>query len=196
MQTLIIIGGIASGKSTALNCFKQLGIDCYSADEISRELVIKDAFCYHQILAKCGPACLNPDTSLNRDYLRQLLLKDRDFKHWLEELLHPLIRQTLIEKAKLNQKAYCVLEVPLLKCKDDYPNSKVLYIHTKLAKQKLFLKNRNLSDAEIESLLAIQIPANLSLKLADFVIENNGTLTDLAEKIKDIHQFMLKQKTP
>jgi len=196
MQTVILIGGIASGKSSALNCFRQLGIDCYSADEISRELVVKDSYCYHQIVEKCGADCLNPDKTLNRSYLRELMLQDSDFKIWLERLLHPRIRQTLIDKSKQSQTNYCVLEVPLLKQKNDYPNSIVLYIHTELAKQKLFLKNRNLSDAEIESLLNIQIPASISFSLADFVIKNDGTLNDLTAKIKDFHHLLLKQKKP
>lgn len=187
MQTFLLIGGIASGKSTALSIFRDLGIDCFSADEIARECVAIGMPCYQAILAKCGPMILDENKTLDRALLRQKILNDKAFKTWLESLLHPEIRQRLIAKAAQAPAPYCVLEIPLLKNKTDYPNTKVLYIHTTQARQRAFLKSRHLSAAEIESLLAIQIPEQTSLSLADTIIENDGTVEDLKEKIHAFH---------
>jgi dephospho-CoA kinase len=53
-----------------------------------------------------------------------------------------------------------------------------------------------LNQAEIESLLAIQVPEKMSFSLADMIIENDGTVADLKEKIRAFHQDIMKQKTP
>ena len=188
MQTIILIGGIASGKSTALASFRDLGIHCFSADEIARECVTIGSPCYQAILDKYGATILHDDKSLNRALLRQKILDDEAFKSWLESLLHPEIRQRLIDKATHAPPPYCVLEIPLLKNKTDYPNTKVLYIHTTQARQRAFLKSRHLSAAEIESLLAIQIPEQTSLSLADTIIENDATVEDLKEKVHAFHR--------
>ena len=188
MQTFILIGGIASGKSTALACFKDLGIDCFRADDIARECVTLGSPYYQAILAKCGPMILDKNKTLNRALLRQKMLHDQAFKSWLESLLHPEIRQCLIHKAAQASPPYCVLEIPLLKHQSDYPHSQVIYIHTTQDRQRAFLKSRNLSPAEIEALLVIQIPEHISLSIADIVIENDGSLTDLKEKIHTFHR--------
>lgn len=196
METYILIGGIASGKSTALAIFRELGIACFSADEIARECVATGTPYYQAIIEKCGPKIIDETDSIHRERLRKRMLQDKDFKSWLESLLHPEIRKRLIEKAAHAPGPYCVLEIPLLKNKTDYPHTKVLYIHTNSDRQKAFLKKRGLSQAEIKSLLAIQIPEKLSFDLADIVIENEGDLNDLKENILAFHQTVIKQKTP
>ena len=196
MQTFILIGGIASGKSTALATFRELEISCFSADEVARECVDIGTPCYQAIVKKCGPTIVDKSAFINREMLRKQMLKDKDFKLWLESLLHPEIRKRLIEKAENAPPPYCVLEIPLLKNKTDYPHTKVLYIHTPAARQRVFLTKRHLNQAEIESLLAIQVPEKVSFALADMIIENDGTVADLKEKIRAFHQDVMKQKTP
>ena len=87
---------------------------------------------------------------------------------------------------------YCVLEIPLLKDKESYLIDKVLCIQSDATHQKLRLKQRMLNESEIEGLLSMQIPLELRLKLADDVIDNNGSLQEFETKLLTLHQHYLK----
>ena len=189
--TIAVIGGVASGKSTVLHFFKNLNIDCFSADEIARDIVKVHEPAYEEILKHLGPKFLLPNLSLNREKLREKLLKDQDLKQWLENLTHPLIRQKLHDLQQKAKSAYCILEIPLLKDKKDYVLDRVLLIEAKLHHQKSHLTKRGLSSKEITSLLDIQIPLELRRSLADDILINEGSLEDLKTKIEALHIIYL-----
>jgi dephospho-CoA kinase len=188
-----LIGGIACGKTAALHYFKSLGIDTFSADDIARQLTQKNSHCFQTIISHCGPDYLLPNGELNRDMLRQRLIKDPDFKLWLENLLHPLIQTTLIENMKACQTPYCIVEIPLLKDKSHYDLDRVLYIKASPKFQKSRLVTRGLSDAHINGMLQVQIPAQELEGIADDIVINDKSLNALHKQIDKLHQFYLSQ---
>lgn len=183
-----IIGSIASGKSTALKIFKQLGIACYSADDVARNLLKNGEPAYLAILNHLGSNYLLANQELNRDKLRAKLITDPDFKLWLEALMHPQIKKSL--KNSRYSSPYCVLEIPLLKNKQDYDIDNVLLIKTSPARQNIFLQNRHLNTQEIAGMLAIQ--QTNQMRIADAIIYNNGTIEDLKQNIVMLHNNFLQ----
>jgi len=97
MFTVGITGGIATGKSTATDFFAKKGIDIIDADEISRNLQEKGQVGYEAIVKKYGSKILTNDEELDRGKLREIAFKNKADKKWLEELMHPLIREKIIE---------------------------------------------------------------------------------------------------
>ena len=93
MFVLGLTGGVASGKTTASNHFKNKGIEIIDADEISRSLQEQGTQGYEKILKKFGQALLNQDGSIDRKALRELAFKHEKNKKWLEDLMHPLIQK-------------------------------------------------------------------------------------------------------
>lgn len=187
-----LIGGIASGKSSALQFFQQQGIDCYSADVIAHQLLRPNSLVYQAIRQHLGAKVLLPNGELNRAYIRQQLLHNRTFKIWLETLMHPKIQQILITKSQASQSPYCVLEIPLLKAPQDYQLQRVLCIDCPEDLQKKRLLARNLSKTEMQGLLELQIPRDQRLALADDVIDNAGTLLALQDQLMVLHQNYLR----
>jgi len=183
-----IIGSIASGKSTALKIFKQLGIACYSADDVARNLLKIGEPAYLAILNHLGSNYLLANQELNRDKLRAKLIADPEFKLWLESLMHPKIKKSLIDTSYSSP--YCVLEIPLLKNKQDYHIERVLLIKTSPVRQHIFLQNRGLNAQEIAGMLAIQQTDQMCI--ADDIIYNNGTIEELKHNIIMLHQNFLQ----
>lgn len=109
-----LTGGIASGKSLAAEVFSELGIDIVNADNISRALTLKGQDAYTQIVAHFGSKILNEHNELNRKALRAIIFSDPKERTWLEQLLHPLIRQKIKEQVELSTTPYCIVEIPLL----------------------------------------------------------------------------------
>jgi dephospho-CoA kinase len=192
VYTVALIGGIACGKSTALNFFSRHNIPCASADVFAKTLLNQGTHAYQVLLTKLGHDYLNSDGEFDRSKLRKLLLEDKDFKIYLESLLHPLIQQQMLEWQKNLAAPYCVLEIPLLQDKKSYLIDRVLCIQSDSSLQKLRLKQRMLDDGEIQGLLAVQIPHALRLKLADDVIDNDGTIADFENQLNECHQKYLK----
>ena len=186
-----LIGGIASGKTAALHYFKSLGIDTFSADEVARQLKLKNSPCFQKIITHCGPKYLLPNGELNRDLLRQKLIQEPAFKNWLEDLLHPLIQDILKKNMNASKTSYCIVEIPLLKDKASYHLDRVLYIKSSPHTQQSRLTKRGLSHTHIQGMLKLQISEQEREKIADDIVMNNDTLENLHHEIDRLHQFYL-----
>lgn len=124
-----LTGNIATGKSTVATIFKQLEIEVISADCIAKQLTTKGQAAYTEIAAHFGSEILAADGQLNRRSLREIIFADKNERLWLENLLHPLIRKGIEEQISLCKSAYCVIEIPLLVDKVNYPYlNKILLI--------------------------------------------------------------------
>lgn len=187
-----LIGGIACGKSYAIDFFLQHGIQCINADHLAKSLLDRDTPCYNQLLEKIGQNYLTPQHEFDRAKLRTLLLKDKKFKHYLESLLHPEIQKQMLDWQSKVTSQYCVMEIPLLQNKASYHLDRVLCIQSQEKNQIQRLKQRHLNDQEIQGLLAIQIPWENRQKLADDIINNDLTPEEFRIQLMLMHEKYLK----
>src|SRR5690554_1071636 len=92
-----LTGGIGSGKSAAAARFEQAhGIHVVDADIKSRVVVEPGRPALQKIVDRFGDAVLQEDGSLNRAALRERVFQVPDERRWLEQLLHPLIREEIV----------------------------------------------------------------------------------------------------
>ena len=195
-----------------------MGIAIIDADAISRNLTADNGKALAKILKVFGEEIFlqtQPFLRLNRDKLRQLVFdnensKNNSNKKILENILHPLIFaeikrnikkniKNLVEKFSKNQKNqknktnpnYIILDVPLLY---ESPNiqklcSKIISVECHKNIQIQRVKNRNgLNDEIIEKIINAQATPEQRSKIADFVIENNGTFKELKAKIAKLNK--------
>ena len=114
-----LTGGIASGKSTIANYIKSSkNIDLLDADHFARELVLSGTSSYKKIITKFGNSIIDnksPSQEINRKKMKQIIFKYPDQRIWLENLLHPLIKEKMIKKCKyFENKKILLLVIPLL----------------------------------------------------------------------------------
>ena len=109
-----LTGGIGSGKSTVAEMFAALDVELVDADIAAREVVAPGTHALAEIAKHFGSEILMTDGGLDRGALRQVIFNQEKEKHWLEELLHPLIRRWLTQKISSCQTTYCLLVSPLL----------------------------------------------------------------------------------
>jgi dephospho-CoA kinase len=112
-----LTGGIGAGKSTALSAFARLGCPTLSSDALVhalyREPAVRDS-----VVAHFGPAVLGEDGEIDRAAVAARAFSDERDRHWLEQLLHPLVAAE-VERWRREQEAadpdaLLVHEVPLL----------------------------------------------------------------------------------
>ena len=98
-----LTGGIASGKSTITNYIrKHKNIPILDADHFSRELIKPNTYGYEKILDYFGNKIIdnknNSERAINRKLLRKIIFNNSESKEWVEKLLHPLIKERMIEE--------------------------------------------------------------------------------------------------
>jgi dephospho-CoA kinase len=193
-----LTGGIACGKSSVCAILRQQGVPICDADALARSITEPTTLAYKMIVNHFGSACLNPDKTLDRRYLRTRIFSDPTERKWLENLLHPLIHeaclQTLMQLPP--DTAYVVLDIPLLtESQLHYPVDTIWVVDAKPEIQQARLRARDtLSESLISAILSAQAPRAERLAKANVIIENNQSLADLQRVVLALHKKILKNK--
>lgn len=199
-MTLVIglTGGIASGKSTVSNMLKEMKIPVVDADVEARLAVMKGEPAYSKIIATFGRDILLEDEEIDRQKLGSIIFHQAEKRMLLNEIVHPEVRKRMIgqvEKAKESGEEVVVLDIPLLfESKLTYMVEKTIlvYVDYDIQLQRLMERN-NLRVEDAKARIQSQMPLNEKIKLADAVIDNNGTIEQTkTQLINVLTKFGLK----
>ena len=188
-----LTGGIGSGKSTVAELFAELGISVIDADIIAREVVAPGQAALQEIVNKFGQQILTTDGHLDRQQLRALVFSQPQQKAWLNNLLHPLIRQRMLEQTQQATSAYCILALPLL-VENQLQTllDRVLVVDVSEATQlSRTVRRDNNSEQQVRNIMQAQASRQQRLAHADDVICNDGEPTELAPQVKKLHNQYL-----
>jgi dephospho-CoA kinase len=184
--TVGLTGGIGSGKSTVEQLFQTFGVDIIDTDAIAHLLTGPNGLGIPSIQSQFGPDFLNPDGSLNRAVMRQLVFGDPDAKHKLELILHPLIRAEVDIQLGRVAPPYAILAVPLLIETGAYTDrvDRVLVVDCTEEQQVRRTSARSkLSEQEVRNIMAAQVDRKQRIRHADDIILNNAELAQLLSAV-------------
>ena len=191
--TVALTGGIASGKSAATDRFAALGVDVIDADLVSRELVSPGGAALEEIVAAFGKEVLAADGALDRRAMRERVFADDGARRRLETILHPRVRDILRERSQAGSGTYAMLAIPLLVESGHYGwVDRVLVIDVPREVQRARLLARDGITPELaDAMLDAQASREQRLAIADDVIANDGTLADLDDRVRQLHERYL-----
>ena len=192
-----LTGGIGSGKSTVAAFMAQAGAAVMDADAISRTLTQAGGLAIPAILAEFGETLITPDGAMNRDAMRALVFSNPQTKRQLEAIIHPLVAQALqaqTQAAIEAGKKCLVFDVPLLVESGERWRRQVDWVcvvdcQTDTQIQRVMARNQ-LSQPEIEAIMAQQASRAQRLASADGVIYNDGL--DLDQLQTAVHEMMAR----
>ena len=190
-----ITGGIGCGKSSVTDQLKRLNVDIIDADIIAREIVEPGKFALRKIVEHFGEEVLLPDGSLDRAKLRVIIFSEKEKKDWLEDLLHPLIRDEIRTQIKSASSEYVVLSSALLLetgQKNLVDMVVVVDIPETLQIERTTLRDSNSSEL-VKKIINSQLKRDERLSRADIVIDNSNSLDELSSKIKKLHGDLKKK---
>ena len=188
-----LTGGIGSGKSTVAEAFRQHGINTVDADSASRAVVEPGMPALESIGQHFGANILQQDGCLDRAALRSIVFSDPQQKAWLESLLHPLIREWIIQQLQTSSGPYVVLESPLLFETDQHQLADTVVlvdIPEELQIERASARDSNLAD-QIKRIIDSQMPRQEKLSRADIVFDNSQPLETVASRVADLHNQFL-----
>ena len=190
-----LTGGIGSGKSEAAKLFAELGVPVTDVDVISHQITGANQPLIKDIEANFGSAYITPQGALNRAAMRKLVFNDDAARTKLNAILHPAIYDEALKQLEQNKHApYQILAIPLLLESPRYsPHiNRILLIDCDEATQIARVKLRSqLPESEILQIIKAQTPRKKLLSLANDIIKNNESVTELREKVIKIHQKYL-----
>jgi len=195
---LALTGGIGSGKSAAAGAFEKLGIPVIDSDAIAHQITAPAGIAIEAIKNTFGADFINAEGALDRAKMRALVFNQPAALKQLEAITHPLIKE-LSEAAALEaldqDPPFLIFMIPLLfesvGWQDRFHKIIVVDCSIDLQIQRVILRNQ-LQQELIEKIIANQAPRALRLQYADYVLHNNGSLDELTQQVRTVHEKILK----
>lgn len=182
-----LTGGIATGKSTVARILASLGAYIVNADKIGHNILEKNKDAYNEVINEFGKNIVEENGKIDRSKLGDIVFSDKNKLEKLESITHPYIVEEIKyeTKEKIKEYHHLVLDVPLL-FETGLENIVdvtwvVVCSHEKQIER--ITKRDDLSRKEAQKRISAQMEISQKIKLADFVIYNNGTKEELNNKV-------------
>ena len=193
-----LTGGIASGKSTVARAFETHGVRVVDADQLAREVVEPGTPGLAAIVEAFGDSVLSEDGSLDRKALGARVFGDEAARKTLMGITHPRIAALGVQRMQELQDSgapYLMYEAALIVENGAYRGMAALVVVSASGEQQLerVLGRDELSAEEAEKRIASQAPLDKKLEVADYVIDNSGTLEQMQQAVADVHTKLLER---
>jgi dephospho-CoA kinase len=188
-MVLGLTGGIASGKSTVANIFRELGARVVSADDLAREVVRPGSVTLQDIVARFGPEILDEAGNLNRRMMAERIFSNRGERSALNRITHPAIARLAARRFREMERAgarLIVYDAPLLfEAAAEGQVDAVLVVTIAPDRQLKRLMARNgLSRSEAMARIESQMPQQEKTARADFLIDNSGSVEETRQQVR------------
>jgi dephospho-CoA kinase len=182
-----LTGGIATGKSTVIDLLSQSGFRVIDADKVAHEVLDEE----HAKIAEMFGEAFVKEGKVDRKALGPLVFRDQEKRKALESLLHPIIYEKIAEtSSKLDKRAEpYIVDIPLFYEGGRYAIENVIVVYAKQNQQlERLMQREGYSEKEALSRISSQIDIEDKRENASYVIDNSGSLQQLAfetERIKN-----------
>ena len=188
-----LTGGIGSGKSVAGDFFIELGIDVIDADHVSKNILDDNESAKKLFLEHFGEKFIDKNNNVDRALLRDEIFKNEDKKEALESIIHPLVREEILNFIENSNSLYKIIMVPLIyetNSQDFY--DKIVVVDCKEENQIIRASKRdNKTKNDIINIMKNQASSDERMSIADEVIKNDSSLDDLKKQVIKVHQKLL-----
>ena len=182
-----LTGSFGSGKSSVLECFRELGASVLSSDEAVAEAYATNTQFRGQLREKFGDEIFGMDGAVDRKTLGERVFSDPGELKWLENTLHPLVHEHRLKQMNQDPNALWVVEIPLLFEKNlEKQVDRSISVVSSYSLRVNRLKNRGFSPDEVEKRNSKQLPQTQKIDRADFVILNDGSFEFLKRQVKQL----------
>lgn len=191
-----LTGNIASGKSAVATVWRRLGARVVDADVLAREAVAGGTPGLAAVAREFGPGVLTPDGLLDRAAMRRIVFADPEARHRLESIVHPEVarlRAAAEERLQAAGEPIVVHDIPLLYEVGAERGLDLVVLVDAPEEVRLhrLIRDRGLPEADARAMIAAQMPAAAKRSRADIVIDNDGTLAELAAKAEEAWRQVL-----
>ena len=188
-----LTGGIGSGKSLAGDFFKSKNIDVIDADDLAYNALDIEGEGYKKFLDSFGETFLDENSEIDRKALRKYIFQNPEMKNKLEEIVHPIVQNGILNFINNSNSIYRIIIVPLIaETNSSSFYDRVLAIDCKKEIQiERASKRDNSNEEQILKIIQSQASSEDRNKIANDVVENNDTKDEFLMNLEDIHKKYL-----
>jgi len=197
MLLVALTGGIAAGKSVVAQIFKQLGCYIHESDTLAHRLMMPEKTAWKAMVDHFGRGILNPDKTINRGALGNIVFDDPKERRYLNDLLHPLVmkkKKEIIRRVK-NQGWYKIfVSVAALTIESgftDYFDKIVVVYCDKKTQMKRLMERDNIGREEALKKLRSQLQPEEKLKFADYIINTSDSIQQTVERAEQVFRNLM-----
>jgi dephospho-CoA kinase len=197
MKVIGLTGNIACGKSVVAGMFRELGASVIDADQVARLIVEPGQPAWKEIVERFGEGVLNPDGTINRRRLGEIVFRDAEKREELNRITHPRIIEKireLIEEHRKEGVRVVIVEATLIVEKGGMkPIIGDLIVVTADEETQIMRLTQRVGLSREEALFRIksQMPVSEKVKHATYVIDNSGDLEKTREQVKRVWEMIM-----
>ncbi len=183
-----LTGGIGSGKSTVARMLEERGAVVFDADLLAREAVEPGTPGHAAVIERFGADVLAPGGELDREALASIVFADPAARRDLEQIVHPEVRRLFAEgsEAYHDTDRIVVFSAPLLVESGMHTAFEILVVVSATVATQIerLMRQRGMSEAAIRARIDAQAPLEDKAAVADFLVDNEGTLAELQSQVE------------
>lgn len=196
-----LTGGIACGKTTVAGLFHNFGAHVIDADSVGHRLLREDPSVKRKLAATFGASILDSKKEIDRSKLGRIVFDSPDQLQALSEIVHPpiieRIKADIARKSSSAEKSIIVIDAALLiELNLTYMVDLVVLVYADENMQMQRLTQRGLSYEDAGRRIKSQMPSHEKTRFADFIIYNNGSLSNTAEQAKEVWRALTELLDP
>lgn len=191
-----LTGSIAVGKSFVSGILAEHGCHVLDADQTARDVVTQGSPGLEKVVQSFGDSVLNPDGTLDRTRLGELVFADKAKRELLNSILHPYIIAAQDEKLReweaLDPNGISVVDAALMIESGGYRRfDKLIVVHCRPEVQLSRLISRSgLTPEEAQARIASQMPQEEKMRYADFLIDTSGDKIDTRNQTERVYRSL------
>jgi dephospho-CoA kinase len=182
-----LTGGIGSGKSTVARLLEKRGAVVFDADLLAREAVEPGTPGHAAVIERFGADVLAPGGELDREALASIVFADPSARRDLEQIVHPEVRRLFAEgsEAYRDTDRVVVFSAPLLVETGMHTAFEILVVVSATVATQIerLMRQRGMSESSIRARIEAQAPLEDKAAVADFLVDNEGTLDELESQV-------------
>jgi dephospho-CoA kinase len=189
-----VTGSFGSGKSTVAGIFKSFGAKIIDADKLAHKSIGPGNPAYKKIIKAFGKDILRKNKIIERRKLAAIVFNNKKLLKKLNNIIHPEVIRTIKSQIKNSHSKIIVLDVPLLieAGLRELVDKIIVVKITRIEQIKRIQKKTTLSKTDILKRIKYQIPLRAKARLADFIIDNSGTIGETKKQAVRIRRLLWK----
>lgn len=191
-----LTGGIASGKSTVAQAFRELGAHIVDADEVGHEMLLPASPAFPELVTAFGRGILDPAGRIDRKKLGPMVFADPAKLQQLNRIVHPRIIERTIQLATVhiakNPGAVVIVDAALIfetGIPGRFVKTIVAWCRPEQQIERLMAKT-GLNREEAEQRISSQMPAEEKRRRADYVIDCSGSLEETRRQVAALYPVL------
>jgi dephospho-CoA kinase len=195
-----LTGGIGSGKSTFAALLAERGGQIIDADEIGRDALNPGEPSWDAVVETFGSSILSEGSmKVDRSLLADIVFNDDEKLAALNQIVHPVIFDKVADhlESLRNTDAIVVLDAALILEMGFDRSCDVVLVVTAPEQQRTdrLHHDRHMTSSDIQARMGAQMSAEERIERADIVVDNSGTLDDLASEAERVWNDLVERST-